>query len=352
MGEGDVTITEILDAIEFSRTFNNIKGIAYKENGKIIKNPAREPIKDIDTIPFPDWGIFDVERYIESCSRYGVSDPLPMAREKIRAFTISAARGCPFSCTFCYQVFKGAKYRYLSPRVLISEVRRLKEKYGINYFLFNDDLAIVSKKHAQEMADCFLRENLNVYWALSCRPNLFKSEADLELAKGLKAAGCIGLGFSLESASPKILSMMNKNSKPEDFSRQCRILRKAGLYSWTSIVLGYPIETKESVRETIDCCIENGIYPSTGYLLPQPATPMYQYAKDHGFITDEEEYLLNLGDRQDLGLNMTQMSDEEFKETVLAALEEGRGRLGLDIGKDSLIKTGYYRYRKAVNGKK
>jgi radical SAM superfamily enzyme YgiQ (UPF0313 family) len=146
--------------------------------------------------------------------------------------------------------------------------------------------------------------------------------------------------------------MMNKNSKPEDFSRQCRILRKAGLYSWTSIVLGYPIETKESVRETIDCCIENGIYPSTGYLLPQPATPMYQYAKDHGFITDEEEYLLNLGDRQDLGLNMTQMSDEEFKETVLAALEEGRGRLGLDIGKDSLIKTGYYRYRKAVNGKK
>ncbi len=343
MGEGDIAITEILDALRFSSSLKSVKGICYKVDGKIIKNSPRELIEDIDIIPFPDWELFEIEKYIESCSKYAVREPLPLPREKIRAFTISTARGCPFKCTFCYHVFRDVKYRYISPRVLVQEIKRLKEKYNLNYFIFHDDLTIISKNHAQEIVKCLLQEDVGIFWQANCRSGLFQEESDIELAKQFKAAGCIGLGYSLENVDSEILKMMNKKVNPNDFSKQCRILAKAGLVTWTSLVFGYPIETRETIRRTIDFCIENSIYPSVGYLLPQPATPMYDYAIQHQFINDEEEYLLAIGDRQDLQLNMTKMSDKEFSDTVLMAMNQCNEKLGLKLKKASLIKTGYYR---------
>ena len=348
IGEGDITIIEVLNALKASRGLEGIRGIAYKKDGKVIKNPPREPIEDIDTIPFPDWDLFDMEKYIQSISQYGASDPLPFPREKARAFTISTARGCPFKCTFCYQVFRDVKYRCISPAVLVNELKRLKEKYRINYFIFHDDLSIFSKKHAQELAETLLREKADVYWVADCRANLFKADSDLELARLLKSAGCVGLGYSLENASRDILKMMNKNIDPEDFVRQAHILDKAGLCSWTSLVFGYPQETKETIKMTIEYCIKSGIYPSAGFLLVQPGTPMYEYAIEHGYIKDEEDYLMKLGDRQDFRMNMTKMSDEEFKKAVADAMEECNKRLNLNLKKAELMKTGYYRSPKKI----
>ncbi|UCD15187.1 MAG: B12-binding domain-containing radical SAM protein, partial [Candidatus Omnitrophota bacterium] len=209
IGEGDVTIVELLEALKNLRPLKNVAGIGYKENGKIMKTAPRPVIEDIDTIPFPDWDLFNMEKYIEACSKYGASEPLPLPRERIRAFTISTARGCPLRCSFCYHVFRAAKFRYISPSVLAKEIKRLKSKYNINYFIFHDDLSLVSKKHASEIARCFLQEKIDVFWAGSCRADLFNRESDIELAECLKAAGCVGLGYSLESASPEILKMMN-----------------------------------------------------------------------------------------------------------------------------------------------
>jgi len=85
---------------------------------------------------------------------------------------------------------------------------------------------------------------------------------------------------------------MEKKVGPEAFTKQVYILKLAGLRAFTSIFIGYPNETPTTIKATIDCCIENGIYPSTGYLLPQPGSPMCTYALEHGFIKDEEEFLL------------------------------------------------------------
>jgi anaerobic magnesium-protoporphyrin IX monomethyl ester cyclase len=331
LGEGDITIIEILDALRLSRNLKDVQGICYKEDGKIIKNSYRQPIKNIDTIPFPDWELFEMDKYIESCSKYGVKAPLSVPLEGIKALAISTARGCPFRCTFCYQVFRDVEYRYISAPVLVREMKRLKEKYQINYFRFHDDLTFASKNHVREMVQCLLQENLNIFWFATCRANLFNSKSDIELAKQLKATGCIGLGYALESISPEILEMMNKKINFKDFFRQCRILNEAGLVNWTSVIFGYPTETKESIKKTIDCCIENNIYPNVGYLLPQPATPMYEYAIEHGFIKDEEEYLLSLGDRQDLRLNMTGMSNKEFQDTVIEAMQGCNKRLMVNL---------------------
>ena len=117
-------------------------------------------------------------------------------------------------------------------------------------------------------------------------------------------------------------------------------------------MIGYPNETPATIRATIDCCIENGIYPSTGYLLPQPGSPMYKYALEHGFIKDEEEYLLAMGDRQDLRLNMTSMSDEEMEAVVVAELTRCSEELRLNLKAEKLIKTGHFRPSKGRRDKR
>lgn len=345
IGEGDVTIIELLDRLKDSDDIEGVKGIYYKENGTIKKTPPREPIKNLDDLPILEWDLFDMEFYIKATSN-AVNEPLPLNIKEIRAFTVNTARGCPFICTFCYHAFWGVKYRFRSPQSIVQEIRLLKQKYDVNFIIFHDDLTFPNKRHAREVVQHLKEEDLNIFWCATLRSNFFKNEEDIELAKQFKEAGCTGVAYSLENANPQILKWMNKKATAEDFSRQCDILNRAGLASWTSLVFGYPIETKETIKQTIDYCIKNGIYPSAGYLLPQPKTPIYEYAIQHGFIKDEEEYLLGLGDRQDLRLNMTKMSDKEFEETVQENLERCNTELKLNLEKTSLIKTGYYRGKK------
>jgi hypothetical protein len=97
----------------------------------------------------------------------------------------------------------------------------------------------------------------------------------------------------------------------------------------------------------MELCYENDIYPSIGYLLPQPGTPMYQYLLEKRIVKDEEEYLLNMGDRQDLRFNLTGIPDERFQGLVKDYLKKINLKLNLNISEDNLIKTGHYKARAA-----
>ena len=110
--------------------------------------------------------------------------------------------------------------------------------------------------------------------------------------------------------------------------------------SITSLVFGYPQETPETIRKTLDFCYDLNIYPSAGFLLPMPSTGMWDYAKENGYITDEDEYLTNMTERQDVVLNMTQMSDEVMVKTVSEEMQRINEKLDLKLDPDRLIKTG------------
>jgi anaerobic magnesium-protoporphyrin IX monomethyl ester cyclase len=312
MGEGDETIVELLGRLQRSRDLEGIRGIQYRRGETVVANAVRPIIADVNTIPFPDWDLLDVEIYIGSLSRVNEA-PTPIPPDQVRAMSINTARGCPFQCTFCYHIFRESRYRARSAQSVIAEVRARHERYGINLFTFHDELTFYSLPQAEEFADAMLASGLEVWWSADIRSGLFTKDEHVDVAKKLKRAGCLWLGFSLESADPGILKAMSKGTGPQAFLDQSRILRQAGILAFTSIVLGYPTETPETVRATMDCCIAAGVYPSAGYLLPQPGTPMYDYARERGFINDEEDYLLALGDRQDLRLNMTQMTDHRWK---------------------------------------
>lgn len=345
MGEGDDTIVDLLGALNGAKSINDVPGICFLKDGSVFTTAQRQLINDISSLPNIDFSIFDVDAYIAT-SRYGAHDPMPIPREDVRALPVNTARGCIASCGFCYHVFKGKPYRYRSPDSIVMEIKSLIETYDLNYIQFWDELTFFMKKQADEFVQKILDEDLHFYWVASCRADLFDSEEDLPLLEKMKAAGCLGLGYSLESADPEILKAMKKNITVEKFARQTRLLQKAGLATLTSLVLGYPQETPETIKKSFDCCIENNIYPSVGYLLPQPGSEMYDYVVSHGYITDEEEYFLRMGDRQDLRLNLTGMTDEEFESNVSQGLKRCNDVLKLGLKDGELIKTQHFRSKK------
>ncbi len=344
ISEGDSAIIELLEAIESRSPLRQIKGIFYRQNGWVFFTETREAIANLDSLPFINYEIFDVATYLDKI-RLSVTEPYPTDFEHLRALPINTARGCPYRCTFCYHVFKDVRYRTRSMEHVGREIELLQDKYGLNYIQFFDELSLFSKEQANRFADYFLDNNVNVFWTADCRAGLFKEE-DLPLARKLRQAGCVSLGFSLESADKEILKAMNKNITVDDFITQTRVLQKAGINPSTSLVIGYPQETEETLQKTFDVCYDTGVYPSAGYLLPQPKTPIYQYAQKMGKIKDEEEYLFQMGDRQDFRINLTNMKQERIEELVKGHLKRIADKLGLGLTKEQLIKSGHYRQKK------
>lgn len=334
MGEGDDVIIELLESISNNKSIENVAGIYFKDGEHIVKTPARPLIQNISKLPYIDFDIFDVEEYIKA-SPHVVRDFVGVAR----SLPISTARGCVNNCTFCYHVFKEKKYRYRSPESIVGEIKSIVDKYNLNYIHFWDELTFFSKKQTEDLVQAIIDSGIKISWTARCRANLFNNEKDLDIIKKMKLAGCQKVQYSLESADPVILKSMNKNITVEQFTKQTSLFHEAGLQPITSLVFGYPEETPETIKKSIDCCIENGIYPSTGYLLPQPGSPMYQYSIDNGYILDEEDYVMKIGDRQDLTINLTKMSNEEFESVVLDELKRCNFVLNAGFEEKRLMKT-------------
>jgi radical SAM superfamily enzyme YgiQ (UPF0313 family) len=344
IGEGDITIVELLRAIENKTSLENVGGIFFRKNSEIFYTEEREIIQNLEELPMINYDLFDMDIYLEKC-KYNMSEPYPIEFEKIRSFPINTARGCPYNCSFCYHVFKGKRYRTRPLEHLGKEIRILKEKYGINHLQFFDELSLFTKEQTEKLVDFFINNNLNIYWEADCRAGLFGKD-DLELCRKLRKAGCIVLGFSLESADEEILKAMNKHINLEEFKEQVKVLKKAGIVPRTSLVIGYPQETPETIKKTFQICKEAEIYPSSGYLLPQPGTPMYDYALKNNLIKDKEEYLLKMSDRQNFTINFTKMSQEEIESIVKKSLKEISEKLNLGLSGEKLIKTGHYLAKK------
>ena len=344
MGEGEISTSELVLAIIRNEDFTKITGIAYKKSdGTIAINPKRKGIKKLDEFPMINWNIFDTEAYFKKS--YAAAKALE--GKEVRVMPVVTARGCAFRCTFCHFVFENDPYRYRSPQNIILEIRRNIEVYGCNYISFWDDLSFASLPQAERFADAIIESGLKFFWSAAVRVDLFGNPKHdfgrrLSVAQKFKEAGCLSLGFSLESANKEILELMNKKIEAQYFLNQVEVLNQVGITSMISVVFGYPIETPDTINETFDMCRSAGIYPSMGYLLPLPSTGMYDYALKNGYIKDEDKYLDLITERQDLCVNMTQMSDQEVRNIISEGAQNLNNYLKLGLGKDNLLKTGGY----------
>lgn len=374
-GEAEVTLVEVFDAIKYSKSFGEIvephvkiphankgypatikgvgiAGIIYRaKNNLIINNGKRKAVKNIDEFPFPDWDLFDVETYLKVGRKHSASNSWFYKPNEAIVMPLNTARGCVFKCTFCHYVFWHDPYRHRSAGNVIAEIKQNQKKYNANFFNFWDELSFHKIGPARKFVDELIKADLKIHWTCAIRADLMGKDVDskgkeiprkerLELAKKFLESGCVSAGYSLESGSDEILEAMNKKVKAKYFKEQVQICREAGLTTATSLIIGYPQETAETIRETMTQLEKLGVYPSTGYLLPLPETGMFKHAIDNNYITDIDEYLTQITERQDFSLNMTAMSTEDLKNETLKWLDKLNKTFGNQLSSEKLIKTG------------
>ncbi len=346
IGEGEISAYESVEAIRLEKPLSDISGIAYRNSEGEIKINELRKVGNINDFPMINWDFFDVERYLSKPS-------VKADREKdiTRAMPVITARGCAFKCTFCHYVFWNDPYRNRSANSVTDEIRRLIKKYNATHIDFWDDLSFASAHQVEKMCDEFLASGLKFKWLASVRVDLFSranlsSNDALRVAKKMKEAGCYDVGFALESGNQEILEMMNKKIDVNAFFETVNIFKKVGITVNTSVVFGYPTESKESIQQTFEQCLKAGVYPSIGFLLPLPSTGMYDYAKQKGFITDEDAYLDSITERQDINVNMTKLSDDEIMNEIKIGAKQLNDMLDLGLNENTYIKTKGYKNSK------
>lgn len=334
MGEGDVTIVELVEALKEKRQLKEIEGIAFLDDDTFIQTPLRNPIPNLDTIGFPNWDIFKLEHYNEGMLKHTVDES-----EQSIVYPLNAARGCPFNCTFCYHVFKGQGYRKYSENVVMEEFSRLYYKYKTTFIQFWDELTFPNIPSVERMVERLEKLPFRIGWQGITRTDLFEKE-DIPLIRRMRNAGCKSIAFSIENASPEILKAMNKKIRLDSVTEHSHALLEGEVTPLTSIIFGYPQETLQTIKMTLVLCEKCNIFPSVGFLQPLPCTPIYEWSVQQGYITDEFEYLMQAGDRQDFHVNLTNMPTDEFVDAVISGMNDLAKKMGLKF--ENPLKTGVY----------
>ncbi len=275
VGEAEATFANFLKAIVSKKKLSKIKGIVYKEKGKIKKNTLAEPI-DLDKLPFPDKEVFRKSDYIK-------------IKEEINNFGgILSSRGCPGRCTYCFHSLFGRCFRYRSAENIFKEIKYLNEKYGINHINFIDDAFTINKKRLIELCEMLIEAKLPLEWVCATRIDFLDREIIFKMSK----AGCVMISLGVESCIPETLIKMGKTTNPEWYIKQSEDVLKwcyeAKIRAGVNILTGFPWDKAEDIRKIQRYVKKISKYVTQdfcgGVLQPMPATEVYEkYAKEYGF---------------------------------------------------------------------
>jgi anaerobic magnesium-protoporphyrin IX monomethyl ester cyclase len=241
IGEGEITMLELVEAFAKGTTLADVKGIVYKEDGQVETTGSRPYIEDLDLLPFPAREKFPLEHYLSSAHgriSWAVESP---------AVTILSSRGCPFKCTYCSSYRQlGRKVRFRSVENILAEVDYLVKNYGIKGLYFWDDTFVLDKKRV--MAVCEGIKKYGITWYCQSRVDT----CDEEMLRALKGAGCRTLSFGIESGSQRILdNYLKKGITLEQTRKAVGLAKKLGFIVHGSFMLGIPGETREDMEKTI-----------------------------------------------------------------------------------------------------
>jgi anaerobic magnesium-protoporphyrin IX monomethyl ester cyclase len=195
----------------------------------------------------------------------------------------------------------------------------LHERYGVGYFLWADDEAIIDRRFIYDFCDLMGREKKEYEFSVAGRVNL----VDEPLLTRLRDAGCTMVGYGIESGSQKILDAMKKGVTVEQARNAVRLTQRIFGDADCSFMIGYPGETDETIRETEEFCRDLGLAPEVIFFATAyPGTPLYEYAKDQGLITDEVAYISTLWEQgEKIAINFTGWPDEVLLQKRQALIE-------------------------------
>jgi len=319
IGEGEETIKELIKVLEDGAELSKVKGIWHKDDqGKIYQNENRPTIKELDRIPLPAWDLFPMEVYLRNPigapNRNKWIDGAIIDEATPLSMNLYTSRGCLYQCIYCYHDFMGQGYRQRPPEDVVREIEILYERYNITYFHFIDDELVTKKefiyKFCKMLKGFSNRIGQRITWGCTGRVNLMTEDLIATMAD----AGCISIGYGIESGSQRMLDFIKKRVNVEQAKKAIRLTEKYLGWADSSFMIGYPGETRDTIKETVDFCKELELVPEVIFFLTAyPGTELYSMALQEKKIEDEEEYILGLGEQGErISVNFTDFSDGEL----------------------------------------
>ncbi len=299
--EFDYTCAEVASGRELA----GIAGLSYKDAaGRIQHNPEREMIADMDALPW----VADVYKRDLQIEKYFIGY---LMHPYISLYT---GRGCPAQCTFCLwpQTIGGHRYRVRSPQNVADEMSYMQRLFPqVREYFFDDDTFTANLPRAREIARKL--GPLGLTWSCNSRANL-----DYDTIKSFKDNGLRLLLVGYESGNDEILRRIKKGVTTERMRRFTRDCHRAGVVIHGTFILGLPVETRETIEQTIQFAQELDVFSlQVSLAAPYPGTELYAQARANGwFAQPDPNHLVEGGGYQQSALEYPGLSKEEIFESV------------------------------------
>lgn len=277
IGEGELTMTGLAQGDRPE----TITGLVWRNNGKVVTNPPREHISDLDTMPFPAY---------EKLTGFPKGYHLPLfSYIQTPGATMVTSRGCPYQCSYCDRsVFKRG-FRYNSAEYIYAHMQHLRTRFGVRHINIYDDLFTMNRKRIAELCDRLTAKPLGVHFNCAVRVG----HTDDDLLAMLKAAGCLMVSVGIESAEPELLEVHKPGVYLEAVRDTVRRVQKAGLRAKGLFMMGLPGETEASIQKTSDFAISLGLDDmNMAKFTPFHGAPIWKTITEHGHL-EEDWRLMN-----------------------------------------------------------
>jgi anaerobic magnesium-protoporphyrin IX monomethyl ester cyclase len=275
--EYDYTVLELAQTLDGGGSCRDIKGLSYREKNKIVHNPDRPFIEDLDNLPFVS-KVYKKHLRIEDYFYAANLHPV---------VTILSGRGCPNLCRFCLlpQTFTGRQYRFRSPENLIQELEYVKQAFpNVKEVFFEDDTLTANRQRIRRICLLIIQGKLDLTWSCNSRANLDYSTLEL-----MKKAGCRLLCVGYESGCQKILNNVKKGISAEYARKFTQFSKRVGIKIHGCFVFGLPGETLETIGQTIQFAKSLNLDSVQFYpVMVYPGTELYEWAKENGYLSTED----------------------------------------------------------------
>lgn len=277
-GEGEYPFLEIVQG----KPLEEIKGITFKKNGKIIHNPSPKPL-DPNEIPFPARHLLE---------NNGVDKPYISAGTQYTPWSpVITSRGCPYNCSFCCKKIFGYKFRPRTPENVFNEIKFLVGEYGVKEIAIYDDNFNVDMKRAEKILDMIIESGLEIH--IRTTNGIRVNGVTEEFMEKLRKAGCDYVAFGLESGNQEVLNKIPKGATLNMGRNAVECAKKAKIPIISGFfMLGLFGDTPETMQETIDFAKELNVDVALfNMATPYPGTRMYEMIERDGkFLFDTNNW--------------------------------------------------------------
>jgi radical SAM superfamily enzyme YgiQ (UPF0313 family) len=290
LGEGERLIVDVANAVQNASDLRSVPGLVFREGGKMVINPERERVTDIDSIPEPAWDLFPVREYIDQGAMPGVNIG--------RSIPILASRGCPYECTFCSNpLMWGRLWKPRAPEQVFSEMKRRIGQYEVSNFDFYDLTAIVRKDWIVKMSRLIIHGGIPLTWQL---PSGTRSEAiDAEVSGLLYQSGCRNMIYAPESGSELTLKRIKKKINKKAMVKSVAGAVRAGIKTKANFIVGFPDEKLRHVLQSYAYCVRlavAGLHDVSFFpFSPYPGSELFDLLKSRGVLAVmNDQYFFSL----------------------------------------------------------